>query len=197
MPVAETGVAVDFVTILRKATATLHAQLETTPLSKALLSDDVSLEDYTNYLKKMWDVIAFCEQVVFPRIEHIIPDINERIKLPLIERDLDQLNSDQYSSNTYHPFNNTVTTDFALGYMYVIEGSTLGGRVILKHLHAKLGISENNSGSFFAGYGALTGSAWKSFLQSLQLYVGNTTGGDEVIEGAKHAFSSIYDYFLQ
>jgi len=185
----------DFLSLLRNTTAPQHTKLETTAISKALLSNDVSLNDYVHYLIKMQAVIAFCEQTIFPLIKHILHDIEARRKLELIRNDLKYFGVSDPLENNYRPFQHNISPAFALGYMYVVEGSTLGGRVILKHVQSKLAVDENNSGSFFAGYRSLTGSTWKNFLQVLMDYTYKAQCGDEVIEGAQHAFESIYHYF--
>lgn len=197
MPAVTQQVNDNFITLLRNATAAQHTKLETSAISKALLSDAVSLNDYVSYLIKMRSVITFCEQTIFPLVKDIIYDIESRRKLALIEHDLKQLGVSDPIENDYYPIQHNISACFALGYMYVIEGSTLGGRVILKHLRSKLGIDENKNGAFFAGYGLLTGSTWKNFLQLLTDYTYEMQCGDEVIEGAKHAFESIYHYFEQ
>ncbi len=55
----------------------------------------------------------------------------------------------------------------ALGCMYVLEGATLGGRIIARHLEAHLGIDERSGGSFFCAYGADTGAMWRVFVARL------------------------------
>ena len=54
-----------------------------------------------------------------------------------------------------------------LGCLYVIEGATLGGRMIGRHIEATLGITAAAAGSFFGGYGADTGSMWQGMRQLL------------------------------
>lgn len=197
MPAVSQQVTDNFIALLRSETAPQHAKLETSAVSKALLSDNVSLNDYVRYLIKMKSVIAFCEKTIFPLVKNIIYDIENRRKLALINKDLEQFGINNTVENDYCPFQHNDSTGFAAGYMYVIEGSTLGGRVILKHIQSKLGIDENKNGAFFAGYGLLTGSSWKKFLRMLADYTYEMQCSDEVIEGAKHAFRSIYDYFEQ
>lgn len=53
----------------------------------------------------------------------------------------------------------------ALGMLYVLEGSTLGGRFILRAL-AERGISDPNL-AFLDPYGAETGTRWRGFLDVL------------------------------
>lgn len=52
----------------------------------------------------------------------------------------------------------------ALGALYVVEGSTLGGRVILRHLD-RLGLQPAR---YFSGYGEATGAMWKGFVTRLE-----------------------------
>ena len=55
----------------------------------------------------------------------------------------------------------------ALGSLYVMEGSTLGGRVIRKNLDRCLGQYSSVGCAYFNGCGADTGVMWLSFLQRL------------------------------
>ena len=59
------------------------------------------------------------------------------------------------------------TPEQLLGCLYVIEGATLGGRSITRHLQIRLGLTPESGGAFFDGYGAQTGSHWKAFCTML------------------------------
>lgn len=184
-----------FLATLRAATAPMHTALEATPLSKALLEENVSLNAYVAYLHRMRDVVFFCEQVVFPLVQEVITDLPRRQKGHLIETDLAQLASQSAAAlSTYHPFT-TVDVAFALGYMYVLEGSTLGGRVILKHLASRLPVDERFGGAFVAGYGNETAAKWKTFLQQFCTYITDHGCESRTIAGAQHAFTSITQHF--
>jgi heme oxygenase len=54
-----------------------------------------------------------------------------------------------------------------IGTLYVIEGATLGGQVISRHLYRHLGFSANAGARFFNGYGdeAATQQQWTLFCQ--------------------------------
>lgn len=54
-----------------------------------------------------------------------------------------------------------------LGCVYVMEGATLGGRMITQHVQATLGITPTTGGSFFEGYGDDTGRKWQAMRQML------------------------------
>ncbi len=53
------------------------------------------------------------------------------------------------------------------GYLYVKQGSTLGGAVMSKNLNRALGLKPGTDQLFFAGYGAETGPRWKEFIENL------------------------------
>lgn len=183
-----------FLATLRAATAPMHAALEAAPLSAALLHDHVTAADYATYLYYMRDVIFFCEQHVFPIIETVLTGLPRRRKLHLIEADLAHIPAPVHSTNSYHPFS-TASVAFALGYMYVIEGSTLGGRVLLKHLAPKLAVDEKAGAAFFAGYGKETAAEWKAFLQQFGMYITAHNSERDAITGAQLAFTSIARHF--
>ena len=56
----------------------------------------------------------------------------------------------------------------ALGVMYVLEGSTLGGQVLKRAMAERLDIGAGNGGAFLDVYGSETGSLWRGFLQFLE-----------------------------
>ncbi|MFJ4066001.1 biliverdin-producing heme oxygenase [Pseudomonas sp. NPDC089996] len=55
----------------------------------------------------------------------------------------------------------------ALGVMYVLEGSTLGGQVLKRAMAERLGIGHDSGAAFLDVYGEMTGSYWRSFLVRL------------------------------
>lgn len=185
-----------FLKQLRSATGPMHAALEANTISSSLMSADLDLKTYTRYLALMAEVISFTEKTIFPAVSDIIPDLEQRRKLPHIHADLAVVGKDSFNDPVlFHPDEQSFSLPFALGYMYVIEGSTLGGRIILKHVQERLHLDENNGANFFAGYGAETGAKWKNFLSNLTIYAERSGNGDEIIKGAMHAFAAIDRYF--
>ncbi len=53
------------------------------------------------------------------------------------------------------------------GYLYVKQGSLLGGAVMSKNLNRAMGLRPGVDQLFFAGYGAETGARWKDFIENL------------------------------
>lgn len=186
----------DFLHTLKTQTNGAHKRLESLPVSSSILSPEMKTEDYAYYLKLMYDVHYDVEEKIFPLLSGRIPDLKERKKKYLIEEDLAFLNHDKPVASTV--FNaEQITIPFALGILYVVEGSSLGGRFILKNIETIKGFDEGKGVSYFTGYGNKTGSHWKSFLNVLTEYQEENNCEDEIIKGAIYAFDCIHDHFVQ
>jgi len=186
-----------FLDQLRAKTTDSHTNLEQLPVSISITSPDITNASYAHYLDLMYDVINQLETSIYPVISPIVTDLDSRMKLHLIEKDLVTLNHTKAHFST--PFGDEAklhSLPFAMGIMYVVEGSTLGGRYILKNIEAVLKLDDTNGALYFAGYGNKTGSTWKNFLNVLTAYEQENDCGDEIIAGADFAFQSIHNHFL-
>jgi heme oxygenase (biliverdin-IX-beta and delta-forming) len=190
------SLSLDFLNTLKSQTAVAHKRLEHLPVSSSILSPEMKTEDYAYYLKLMYDVHYDVEENIFPLLSRNIHDLTERTKKYLIEEDLAFLN---YNKPVASPVFNTenITIPFALGILYVVEGSSLGGRFILKNIETIKGLDEGKGVSYFTGYGNKTGSHWKSFLNALTEYQKKNNCEDEIIKGAIYAFDCIHDHFVK
>ncbi len=54
-----------------------------------------------------------------------------------------------------------------LGGLYVMEGSTLGGRFVARHVEAVLGLRRGEGNAYFEGYGDATGAMWREVTACL------------------------------
>lgn len=183
---------------LREETAESHQKLEHNPLSKAILTPSVSVQDYQTYLAALFGVTIACEDQVFPAISHIITDLAERYKSSLIIDDLlaTGFTEAEIDALPVYRFEFSSVAE-ALGIMYVLEGSTLGGRILYKHIHEVLGLTSENGASYFWGYGTQTGNLWKSFISSLTQFVDEHDERDGVIGSAKKTFTIIDNWLGQ
>lgn len=76
----------------------------------------------------------------------------------------------------------------ALGAMYVLEGSTLGGKIILKTLRSR-GVSTGEL-HFLDPYGKQAGAMWRTFLSILERETApDQTAMNECVSGAIKAFT--------
>lgn len=196
-PPQEPVAASAFLHALRNATATAHSMLEDLPLSQSLVSQQVSLRDHAMYLSYMKEVMIVYDHTILPQIESFIPDATQRKKLPALLADLTYLERQGVEIVPAPVVNLPQVAGVAalMGMAYVIEGSTLGGRVIARHLQKKLGLNETNGASFFAGHGENTGKMWTAFLESLTRCAAKGDNAHRVIDGAITGFHMIYTHF--
>ena len=76
----------------------------------------------------------------------------------------------------------------ALGALYVMEGSTLGGKHISKMIANKLPALGNKGFTFFNRYNDKTESMWLCFKQSMNQQVADAAAAKEVIAAADATF---------
>lgn len=78
-----------------------------------------------------------------------------------------------------------------LGALYVMEGSTLGGRFLAKHVASVLGLSQGEATAYFEGHGASTGAMWREVTEKISGIP--DTSGPVLIASAKRAFVAFGD----
>jgi heme oxygenase len=84
----------------------------------------------------------------------------------------------------------------ALGSLYVIEGSALGGRVIAPQLKRTLGIDQGRGASYFHGFGGETGAMWANFRTQAALEIGDSSRDTvRACQSAKRTFAALIDLF--
>ena len=153
---------------LRVATEQAHRRLEARHL---LGKHDFSRADYENILRASYGFYLPLEQ----RLTSFAAEIphlhwHDRRKLPLLWRDLNHFGHDAAIIERLPRCGRLPDigseTD-ALGCLYVLEGATLGGQVLLKRVRHQLNIDAARGAAFFAGYGERTGAMWRRFIDCL------------------------------
>lgn len=188
-----------FLQQLRSKTALSHQLIEQNSVSQSLMSQGVTMTQYAQYLKSMYGFVYGFEKMVFPLLKHNeLLQIDYRRKSHLIQADLALLNH-----TTAQPFVNDElfsthyqTVSAALGGMYVLEGSTLGGQIINRHLSKVLGDSVAGKTTYLTAYAGQTGGMWKVFLQFLCEAGVTTANEDEIIDSAVNTFSLLNNCLL-
>lgn len=175
---------------IKEATKTAHQQLEVKVIKqlKAIRSN----ADYAEFLKHFYAYFNQVEKALVPFVnETVLPDYNERRNSRYLKNDIEALGGslDKLPYAQSPAITNTVT---ALGALYVLEGSIMGGKVIVQML-AKGGITEGVS--FFSGYGEATGAKWKLFTDVLNKYAVTEEDKELAIAAANETFSRFDDVF--
>lgn len=113
----------------------------------------------------------------------------DRRKLPLLERDLRALGVAPCAAR---PAPAAVAgAAEALGALYVLEGATLGGRVIQRRVAPALGVSPERGGAYFHGYGDATGERWKAFAGAVTRFAEDDGAAPRVVAGAVACFAAL------
>lgn len=84
-----------------------------------------------------------------------------------------------------------VRAEHFAGCLYVLEGASLGGLVIARALHARLGLRAETGTAFFTGAGQATAARWRRVVGWLD--DGGIAGwcGDEVVAAACETFAAL------
>ncbi|RRV07469.1 biliverdin-producing heme oxygenase [Pseudomonas sp. v388] len=118
----------------------------------------------------------------------------ERVKLPALVQDLYALGMSDVDIAQLPRCRSLPVVDSpgaCLGVMYVLEGATLGGQLLRREVHARMGLDERSGAAFLDVYGDATGRRWKAFLNHLD----GVPREAELIEAAAHAAHSTFASF--
>lgn len=178
----------DILARLKHETADEHAAIEA---ATRIMRPDIGVPDYREYLERTYGFYRPVEQMlerfgVWPALEL---DGSTRVKLPLLARDLLELGRDPSGLPVC-----AATPQLggglpeAVGCAYVLEGSTLGGRVVSRHVQTRLGPQVPHR--FLDAYGADTGDRWQAFRAALRWFADSREIENRIIMGARQTFES-------
>jgi heme oxygenase len=180
---------------LRAATAAIHADLERL---SGLTRGFTELADYAACLLRHHAAFAALE----PPLAEISGwpaagiDVLAHRRLPQLRADLAALNIDIACIGRPAISAIPATGSFpaGLGALYVLEGSSLGGLVILRDARARLGPSIDGATAFFGG--GPDRPSWPSFKSRLDAFgAAHPAAMPEVIAGALAAFAAFAGAF--
>ena len=181
---------------LQRATQDLHRSVE----CHFALAGRVWTEDaYRRLLQRLWGIYAPLEQALTPldwQDTGIV--MRDRRKLFWLNADLAHLGMDQKAIAQLEICGDLPCVDgpaAGLGALYVLEGSTLGGQVILRTLQPQLGISPQAGGQFFASYGRDIGEKWRDYLAALEQFGERPEAADTIECAALDTFAAFDRWF--
>ena len=183
--------------ILKTQTSVNHLLLE-----KKLVSFMKTIRteaDYARFLALFYGYFGALELSINKCLNaSIIPDYENRRKTEALKIDLKILNQEDLklaASELLPVIENHLQS---LGALYVIEGSTLGGKIISKMIKQQLK-TEIMAFTFFTGYGDQSANMWNSFTHILN----SITQPDQIgiiVESANvtfQKFSFWFDFYEQ
>ena len=176
--------------IIKEATMPAHQKLEKEVILKlkAIRSD----EDYITLLKNFNDYFSALENAITPYITpEVLSDLPQRRNSAYIKQDIIELGGDATAATGIEVPEIKNALD-AMAALYVMEGSIMGGKIIVQML-AKGGITKGVS--FFSGYGEETGSMWGKFVQALDQTGKNAADENRAVEVANETFNCFAKVF--
>jgi len=187
---------------LRAGTRDAHARIETVPALARLMEPDLTHDEYVAILQRLHAFHTHLEPAVAAALKnHPAAAMLDGARPRALAEDLDWFGVRTLSTPALPRLD---TPEAALGALYVIEGSGLGGRVIARHLMTSLGVGPGTGGNFYCGLSADAARArWHQLCALLD--PSDATGSDpaavgeteHVVEGARATFAALDRYLRQ
>jgi heme oxygenase len=193
-PTSQRGARNDILARLKLETAAEHAAVER---ATGVMKPGLTLVEYRLYLEKTVGFYLPVEETlrrmdVWGALELAA---EERVKLTFLTRDLSLLRSDPAGVAVCDAPPQLAGLAEAVGCAYVLEGSTLGGRVISRHVQQRFGAAVPRG--FLECYGAHTGESWQAFRAAVLSFATTRQIEDRVISGARETFRAFTRWLTQ
>lgn len=172
---------------LKSATAAIHEALHRQPLLQRLMEPDCTLDEYRSVLAVFQQFHLRAEtrlgEIRYPRFAGEAP------VLTWLSEDIHVVGSDLMPLDHQFDGNIIKSVDLSnyLGYLYVKQGSTLGGQVLCRRLSRSLALTPERGLRFFSGFGEQTRQNWLYFLHYL--------AGKEAEIDTSRVIASACEYF--
>jgi len=193
-PTAAASPSNSLLAALKQGTREEHVAIER---QLRLMVPGVTLDDYRDYLSRM---LGYCEPLeaalaALDALPDEVPDFERRRKAGAAARDLCDLGAvaaDVAALPRCADLPPLGSVARGLGCLYVLEGSTLGGQIIARHLELRLGVGPQRGGSFVRSYGPDVGPMWRAFGVGLEAYAARAPDlRDAVVAAARDTFVTL------
>ncbi len=189
---------------LKDETQEYHAKLESLPYFKALIDHRLPLECYVNQLRAM--------AIIHSVLEHEVVNSEDRRVLSVYDDELKKLSPLQEDLKFFEPrvvFDNGSSIDAALsmtekirlrgfenpisllGYLYVLEGSTLGNHIHEPDIAATFHLTRLNGCRYYSSYRDRLQENWKRFTEKMNSALEDSSLLDPIVESAHEAFTGL------
>lgn len=168
-------------TTLRKATAKQHRALERISNAAAIMDGSLDVEGYRRLIN--WQARAHAH--LEPYLEFAWDNYRYQSRqsvLPAYQPQTDDLRNLRWVAD---PDKATV----ALGFAYVLEGGSLGGTMILKHLRKNKSLHAHQPFPFYQHQAECGLRSWKKYVTLLASTDFSDAQTEEIVAGAQDAFT--------
>ena len=172
---------------LKLHTKANHLQVE--KLLVARMRSIANSDDYVELLQIFYGYFGALEDKINQYIGPTqLPDYAERRKSESLFNDIKSLGNTLPQEPEVLDLPIIENSLQAFGALYVIEGSTLGGKIISKLIANQLDLQNNNGLSFFISYGDKTEEMWEEFKEVLDMQPQNQADTKIILDAANDTF---------
>ncbi|MCJ8210851.1 biliverdin-producing heme oxygenase [Mucilaginibacter sp. RS28] len=180
--------------VIKEQTTAHHQGLEKKIISR--LKSLSSAEDYINLLQLFYSYFGGLEDQINHQIDQsVLPDYEERRKTSSLSNDIQALGGNPASKAVNGALPEITTIPQAVGALYVIEGSTLGGSIISKMVSDRLGLQDGLS--FFNSYGSKATEMWERFKTYINTQAWQPAEEQAIIASAQNTFLKFNNWIEQ
>ncbi len=189
---------------LRAETHDQHIHVETLPFFKALAVRNLPLDSYVGFLNALAILYSALEQAVSRSDHPIVSAVwhDSMRKLPLLQRDLayfkDQSLRDRPGATLraligVEHIQRRATTDpiTLLGYLYVLEGSILGGIVLRSQIARAFKLTGTDGLAYLSSYERQIKTFWEQFTRRMNEAQVDAAEQQRIVEAGREAFTTI------
>ena len=176
--------------LLKENTHAAHEAVEAKAYSTNIMDGSLNKNQYTELIIANFIFNSGVETTAYYILRQNgfegVFNLTDRIKTPALIEDLKLAGIDPVAIDTKLP--EITTVEEAIGFLYVAEGSTLGGAVIARALAKNENLKGIEGFNFYGCYGELTGERWKNFIISTEQAGGRLNNTDAIVAGAQKGF---------
>ena len=193
---------------LKAATFSAHTRLQTAPFFEALVACQLPLESYIGQLRALSAIHGVIEQALANCIDERIASVwnNGMVKLPLLQQDLhyfeprtvaDLKEAVEAALNTADELR-LVSLEVPislLGWVYVLEGSTLGAVVVRPMVARALLLAGEDGLAYLHSYGSAIHDRWAEYKQRMNALRLSPEERSQVAQAACQLFAKLETIF--
>jgi heme oxygenase len=178
---------------LRQATGAVHERLHGVPVFSRLAAGRIEAAEYVALLRRLLGFHLGVEAALAaaPSLAPYGIAVEERRRSPMLVADLKALGAAPLAPVA--PLPPPCSAAWAMGCLYVTEGSTLGGLHLARALDAVLPGEAGRS--FLRGYGARHGAMWRDCCAAIEACGAEAGRLAAMVAGAEATFESFEGWF--
>jgi len=183
---------------LREKTRSNHKAIEQNRLLASLLDPTLTEAGYVRVLRKFYGFFMPLEKRLSEACERtgLADVLKSRLKTPLLRKDLEFLTKDLNDDFYCRKLPPLDSEAFCLGTLYVTEGSTLGGQIIVKAVESSVGVGPETGAAYFNGYGASTMILWAETCKVLEDFAQrHSSEQPHIVSAAIDTFNAMQKWF--